>query len=294
MYKLFNTELVPFDKKILFPHGEWYEMLASTPTVILAFTFQFNLFPIYFSMKDKTPEKLMTATYRGVIMCGLIYIVVGILSYLMYGDLMSEGSILQSLLLDLKSYYQGLNQNSYMVVVLMICSAAFLTSSTMSIPLMFLSLKKNLLNTIIFCKKKLVKNQKMENIIKDDKMYKDIVDTEDFKNHEIVDKPTNTEININVVENTNINQSDQNIDINQNIQKEKITYDELSSKVTKLTKQSKWTKKTKQSRLKCQKIISEKIEEKYIGKTEKMIIIIILYICIVALTILIKLLSTVS
>lgn len=282
---------------MLYPHGEWYEMLASTPTVILAFTFQFNLFPIYFSMKDKSPDKLMSATYRGVFMCGLIYIVVGILSYLMYGDLMSEGSILQSLLLDLKNYYQGLNQNTYMVIVLMICSAGFLTSSTMSIPLMFLSLKKNLLNTIIFCKKKLCKNQHMENTIKEDKMYKDIVDTEDFKNtNEIVDNQNknDVEININVeaIKMNQINQESQT-EINKNVNEGKLSYDELSSKVSKLTKASKWTKKTKQSRLKCQKIIAEKIEEKYISKTEKTVIIIVLYLCIVALTILIKLLSTV-
>lgn len=179
----------------------------------------------------------------------------------------------------------------------MICSAGFLTSSTMSIPLMFLSLKKNLLNTIIFCKKKLCKNQQMENTIKEDKMYKDIVDTEDFKNtNEIVDNQNknDVEININVeaIKMNQINQESQT-EINKNVNEGKLSYDELSSKVSKLTKASKWTKKTKQSRLKCQKIIAEKIEEKYISKTEKTVIIIVLYLCIVALTILIKLLSTV-
>lgn len=267
-YKIGQHLNYKFDSIMFIPHGKFYELLSSTPTAILAFTFQFNVFPIYYSLKDQTPESMMKATYIGVFFCAVIYTIVGIIAYLSYGDTMA-GSVLNSLLTDLSTYN---GKDNFLVVLLILVAISFLVSSTMSIPLMFIGLKKNFINTVIFCKKKyFIKNQ---GLIEDTKRYEDeinrnLLDGEEIPNIIIGSNNTN-----------HINNSNNNNETNAN--------DGRSvNNVRKLTEMGSFSKKQHGK-------LAEKIESKYITPTEKVVITVVLFIFIVAMTILIKLLSTVS
>lgn len=256
---MINNLNVPFNGKMLVPHGEWYQLIATTPTVILAFTFQFNAFPIYYSLKEPTPENMMKATYLGVIFCAFVYIIAGIVGYLTYGDAM-ESSILWSLLGDLKIYHES---DQLLLALLLLVSASFLVSSTMSIPLMFIGLKKNFINTVIFCKKKFFAAQELTH--DNNKITEKLIDHEDSNSHE------------------NLKFADSNI----NTVKENNDSERHSGRKVSENNVSTMSKKSK-------KELAEKIESKYVTEKEKNIIIICLFIAIIGMTILIKLLSTVS
>lgn len=265
-YKIGQELNYKFDSIMFIPHGKFYELLSSTPTAILAFTFQFNVFPIYYSLKDQTPESMMKATYIGVFFCAAIYIIVGIIAYLSYGDTMA-GSVLNSLLADLSTYN---GKDNFLIVLLILVAISFLVSSTMSIPLMFIGLKKNFINTVIFCKKKyFIKNQ---GLIEDTKRYEDEINRNLLDGEEIP--------NIIISNNTNHINNSNNNETNANDRRS-------VNNVRKLTEMGSFSKKT-------HKQLAEKIESKYITPTEKVVITIILFVLIVAMTILIKLLKTVS
>ena len=151
IYKSTQGLIPELDPIYLKPNGTILQIFSSLPTVFLAFTFQFNVFPIYLSLKDHSQEGMMKSTIMGVTFCVIIYLITGIIGLLSYGTEI-KGSILDLLKLDIIKYK---NNDKIILATVIIINIAFLISSTMSIPLMFFSLKKNFINTIIFCKKKL-------------------------------------------------------------------------------------------------------------------------------------------
>jgi len=176
IYKLINGLIPPIKSNYLIPNGNITEILSSLPTVFLAFTFQFNVFPIYLSLKSKKKSDMMKGTYIGVFFCLLMYLITGIIGLLMYGTDAIKGSVLSLLEQDIKNYKES---DKIILVSVLIINVAFLISSTMSIPLMFFSLKKNFINSIIFCKKKFSKKKTSTSLahIKDSKEY-NILSTE--------------------------------------------------------------------------------------------------------------------
>jgi len=95
---------------------------------------------------------MIKGTTLGVGFCLIIYIITGVVGYLMYGPLCTK-SILPILKTDMATFKET---DKFIVTILCIINIAFLISSTMSIPLMFFTLKKNFINSIIFCNKKKV------------------------------------------------------------------------------------------------------------------------------------------
>ena len=93
---------------------------------------------------------MIKGTTLGVGFCLIIYIITGVVGYLMYGPLCTK-SILPILKTDMATFKET---DKFIVTILCIINIAFLISSTMSIPLMFFTLKKNFINSIIFCKNK--------------------------------------------------------------------------------------------------------------------------------------------
>ena len=93
---------------------------------------------------------MMKAAILGIFYCMIIYMINGILGYLIYGDDI-KASILDCLGKDINTYK---NQDTFLLIVLCLANFGFILSSTMSIPLMFFSLKKNFLNTILYFNKK--------------------------------------------------------------------------------------------------------------------------------------------
>jgi amino acid permease len=155
IYK-FSKGLIPeYSSSILIPQGEALDIIGALPTVFLAFTFQFNAFPIYFTLKKRTKSEMTKAANCAIFFCFFVYVLTGLLGYFMYRNDLKD-TILQALTLDVKKYKDS---DSFLIIILVIVNIAFLMSSTMSIPLMFFSLKNNFINTIVFCKKKFGTNK---------------------------------------------------------------------------------------------------------------------------------------
>lgn len=152
IYKCINGLIPEITSEYLKPNGEITHIFASLPSVFLAFTFQFNVFPVYMSLRSKCKKDMLKSTVMGVGFCLIIYLITGIIGLLMYG-LPINGSVL--VLLD-KDIEQFKDSDTVILVCVIIINIAFLISSTMSIPLMFFSLKKNFVNSVIFCKKKFI------------------------------------------------------------------------------------------------------------------------------------------
>jgi amino acid permease len=160
LYKIINGGFgIEFDSDMLWPSGDFMKIIASLPTVFLAFTFQFNVFPIYFTLLEKTNANLMLATRIGVNFCLTVYLLTGYMGYFMYKSLLKD-SILEALKID--GELASANKDYFLMTLLIIINIAFVISAIMSIPLMFFSLKKNFINTIIWCRKKLGKSRSEE------------------------------------------------------------------------------------------------------------------------------------
>jgi amino acid permease len=151
-YKISQNLIPDFNSSCLWPSGEYLDIMGSLPTVFLAFTFQFNVFPIYFSLKNRTKQEMMKASTVAISFCFFIYSLTGFIGYYMYRNTLKD-TILQALTIDVQEFK---GKDSFMIVILVIVNIAFLFSSTMSIPLMFFSLKNNLSIQLFFVKKNLV------------------------------------------------------------------------------------------------------------------------------------------
>ena len=150
VYKSTNDLIPKYDETILYPRGGALDFIGALPTVCLAFTFQNNLFPVYFTLKKRTKSEMMKAAKLAIGFCFSIFTITGLLGYFMYRNNL-KGTVLDSFLDDIKLFKSN---DKFMIVILVIINISFLLSSTMSIPLMFFTLKNNFILSIIFCKKK--------------------------------------------------------------------------------------------------------------------------------------------
>jgi amino acid permease len=145
---------------MLYPSGSTLDIITEMPTIFVAFTFQFNAFPIYMSLKNKENKQMIKATSSGVFFCLMVYIITGVSGFLMYREKLTN-TVLDNLRGEILVYK---DTNLFIFIILIIINISFLISSTMSIPLMFFSLKRNFLNLIIFCKKNLANKNSNDNV----------------------------------------------------------------------------------------------------------------------------------
>lgn len=88
----------PVGSMSMFPDN-WFQAAAAVPNVLLALSFQMNLFPIYKGMRNVTDSKMAKATLAGIIFCCISYLVVGIMGYDYVGHKVSA-NFLESLSYD--------------------------------------------------------------------------------------------------------------------------------------------------------------------------------------------------
>ena len=141
--------------KFLKPNCSFSEAFKMIPSVFLAFLFQFNVFPIYSSLKEKNLDSMMKASKIGVGYSLFIFLVVGIVGFLLYGLNMNE-TLLNSLSEDMTKFR---NISSFIKFLIIIISISFVTTCLTSFPILFLSLRENFINSIIFCMKNINKNE---------------------------------------------------------------------------------------------------------------------------------------
>ena len=156
-YKILYKDFSPYyNHDSYFLSGNVTDLLMSLPSVFLSFSFQYNLFPIYTGLANRTHTEMLNVTKCTIFFCFFLYIFSGIIGFLMYGNLL-EDTILHTFLLDLQSE----NTDFFMRIILIAGNIGFLTCSTTSIPLVFYTLKKNSLSTYKYCIKKYSEGKKI-------------------------------------------------------------------------------------------------------------------------------------
>ena len=142
------------------PNCTFSEAFHAIPTVFLAFLFQFNVFPIYLSLKHRNMKSMMKATKYGVGYSLIIFLIVGIIGFLLYGLNMGD-TILDSFSEDMIKYK---NISTFIKVLIIIICISFVTTCLTSFPILFWSLRENFINSLLFCYKSCGKNQNNEEV----------------------------------------------------------------------------------------------------------------------------------
>lgn len=164
-YKIINGFKPFYSSNSYFINGEYTNILISLPSVFLSFSFQFNLFPIYSGLIERTHNEMMNVTEVTIIFCFGLYILSGICGFLMYGDSLND-TILFAFLTDM----QDKKTDQFMKIILIIANIGFLTCSTTSIPLVYFTLKQNFFSTYKYIIKKSRKGKTVEMADEDKKV----------------------------------------------------------------------------------------------------------------------------
>ena len=138
----------------LLPDTTFKDAFHIMPTVFIAFLFQFNVFPIYYSMKKRNMKTIMKATRIGVGYSLIMFLIVGIIGFLLYGDAIKD-TILDNLSEDMLQR----NNNVLIVVLIIIICFSFVITCLTSFPVLFFSLRVNYINSLIVCMKCCKKNE---------------------------------------------------------------------------------------------------------------------------------------
>ena len=142
IYKMLHNEMkAVFNSEILFPHGTFFEMFACYTAIIDSYTYKHNYFPIYLSSKPRNNKTMNKAT---AIACFFRCV---------FKDIIS------ALNTEILLY---LNKNNYIVTLIVIVEASYVISSLLTLPLLFFSVKKNIINLIIFIYTKMFEKKKDE------------------------------------------------------------------------------------------------------------------------------------
>ena len=170
LYKTISNELDSnISWKFLFPDCTFPEAFQAAPTVFLAFLFQFNVFPIYYSLQHRGSRAMFRATKIGIFFSLIIFLIIGIVGFLLYGfydnydddnyyevygkknnDTATYDTILDKLNDDM-ILYKG--YNLFVVIIIIIICVSFIITCIASFPILFLSLRANYINSLEVCKR---------------------------------------------------------------------------------------------------------------------------------------------
>ena len=104
------------------------------------------MFAIYSKKKKKNLDSMMKASKIGVGYSLSNFLVVGIIGFLLYGLNMNE-TLLNSLSEDMTKFR---NISGFIKFLIIIISISFVTTCLTSFPILFLSLRENFINSLIF------------------------------------------------------------------------------------------------------------------------------------------------
>ena len=170
LYKTIAKELDSnISWRFLFPDCSFPEAFHATSSVFLAFLFQFNVFPIYYSLHNRGIKSMFRATKIGVILSFIIFLVIGIIGFFLYGfyynyddenykevygttnnNTATYDTILDKLNDDM-ILYKG--YNIFVVILIIIICVAFIVTCLASFPILFLSMRVNYINSIEVCRR---------------------------------------------------------------------------------------------------------------------------------------------
>ena len=152
-YKLYNNEIAPLK-----------ESQFST-AITNSFNFHPNIFPIYLTLKSRSTINMVKGTTIAVSLTSVIYILTGILGFLIYREKIND-FLLKYFTNDILTY---LKTNKFIASVLIISEIGFFISTSLSMPLLFFACKNNFFNLIRFIKKKFSNKENLSSGLIDNK-----------------------------------------------------------------------------------------------------------------------------
>ena len=164
-YKLYNNEIAPLKESQFEITGSFKEIFESSTAIINSFSFHSNVFPIYLPLKPRSTLNMIKATSYATVTTSFIYILTGILGFLIYRENIND-FLLKYFTNDILTY---LKTNKIMVCVLIICEVGFFISTCLSMPLLFFACKSHFFNLVRFIKKKFSKKEKLTSGLIDNK-----------------------------------------------------------------------------------------------------------------------------
>ena len=134
---------------LLFPDCSFSDAFQSSSTIFAAFLIQANVFPVYYSINNRSTNSMMRATKIGVTLSLVLFFIFGIIGLFLYGfDI--DDTILENFYEDMGDYQDN---NAFIVILLIFISIFFILLSLTSFPILFKSLMVNFVNSIIICTK---------------------------------------------------------------------------------------------------------------------------------------------
>ena len=119
----------------LFPTN-WFKAAAAVPNLMLALSYQVNMFPVYKGMRNVSDRKYLLASLTGLGFCVFAYLLVGILGY-DYAGANIEANFLNSL------SYHKINAAFFFPI-----NFCFLLSIFFAFPIMFFGCRNNFIALI--------------------------------------------------------------------------------------------------------------------------------------------------
>ena len=151
IYKYSKNDIF-FEKSMLYPNGTFKELFQSVGGYYNAYAFHLAYFSYYLPLKPRNTKTMMKSVIIGIIIASLIYISYGILFFLMYGNQIND-SALKYLQKELSEAHK--NNETNIILVLVICFLSFLLNASISTMTYFYLLKSHLIGLIKFTLKKI-------------------------------------------------------------------------------------------------------------------------------------------
>ena len=151
-YKILNNELkLNIFYQILFPNKKFnfFHKFAAIQSLFLSFSFSFNLFPLYLTLKKRSSKLMLKSTFFALIITIFVYFFTAIFGCLMYNDDLNDILIIY-FKKDIFFYYN--NNKIILSAILMICEITLFFNAIFSLPLIFFPLKNNVFNIILLVK----------------------------------------------------------------------------------------------------------------------------------------------
>ena len=151
----YRQNKIIFEQSMLYPNGTFKDIILCVGGYYNAFAFHMSYFSYYLPLKPRNNKTMMKSVTIGTFWAGGIYLLYGIMFYLMYGTQISD-SALKYLQFDLAEAYK--NKEIFIVIILVICFFSFLINASISTMLNFYFFKTHLIGLIrLILKKKLEK-----------------------------------------------------------------------------------------------------------------------------------------
>ena len=156
----YQENKIIFEKSMLYPNGTFKDIILCIGGYYNAFAFHLSYFSFYLPLKPRNNKTMMKSCTIGALTGGAIYLLYGIMFYLMYGTQISD-SALKYLQTELAESYK--NNDMFITGVLVICFLSFLLNASISTMLYIFFFKSHLIGLIKFILKKNNKDNKKNN-----------------------------------------------------------------------------------------------------------------------------------